>query len=303
MSKKEVPKKNIEPVLVDIKKPDFNYDQTRRFDSLNLKRISGEYQDDPSKFSWGRVLRWSIGVVVFLLVIFGAFGFMNVKSAKVTLEAKGESASSHLFQSFEAIKDLETEEAKTSLVKSKEKLQEIDKFINENPKNFVLSAGFKFVPFLKNMGGFLKEVTEFNIDLIKLSAVLTELQHNGFSYFKKDGESLLDLMKQAQGLVKDIKSEVEVLRNKSNEIKGLSYFDRVEELLEKNYFVYSNNLYVIEDFLEGAVELFESKKPQHILLMFQNSSELRPAGGFLGSYGDLIIQNGQMKDLIVEDIY
>jgi hypothetical protein len=303
MDKKRVPKKNIEPVLVDIKKPDFNYDQVGKFESLNLQRIAGEYKKKSSGFPFISFFKWGIGFILFFIIIFAVFGFINIKTAQVTLEAKGESASSHLFKSLDSFKNLETDEAQNSLIKSKEKLDEIDKFINNNPKNFVLSAGFKFVPFLKNVGGFLKQITEFNIDLINLSSIFTDLQHNGFSYFQNDGDKLIDLLKKSQDLVKEIKDEVNTLRNQANEIKDFSYFSKIDELLESNYFVYSKNLYVIEDFLNGLVELFDSDDEKHILLMFQNSSELRPAGGFLGSYGEIIIKNGRMKELVVEDIY
>jgi len=38
-------------------------------------------------------------------------------------------------------------------------------------------------------------------------------------------------------------------------------------------------------------------------LIFHNNTEIRPAGGFIGSYGVLTINDGQMTDLKVEDIY
>ncbi|MCX6817025.1 MAG: DUF4012 domain-containing protein [Candidatus Beckwithbacteria bacterium] len=39
------------------------------------------------------------------------------------------------------------------------------------------------------------------------------------------------------------------------------------------------------------------------LLLFQNSSELRPTGGFIGSYGLLTFEKGKLLDFVVEDIY
>jgi len=45
----------------------------------------------------------------------------------------------------------------------------------------------------------------------------------------------------------------------------------------------------------------DSKKTY--LLLFQNSAELRPTGGFIGSYGLLTFDQGKLLDFTVEDIY
>jgi hypothetical protein len=301
MSKK-VPRKNIDPILVDVKKPNFNYRRSSKFSNLDLKRISGERKGGGNN-SIKNILKWGVGAIVIIFIVFGTMTVANLKSTKVVLEAKGELVSSYLFDSLESIKNFETEEAQDSLVKSKEKLDEIDSLINEDPKNFVLSASFKFVPFLKDVGGFLKQAAQFNVDLIHLSSILSTIQSDGFSYFRDDGEKLLELMREGRELLGNIKSEVSFLRNKTESLGKLGYFGEMGNVLEDKYFTYSNQLYAIEDFLNGAIGIFESEEEKHIILMFQNSSELRPAGGFLGSYGDLVVESGQMKDLVVEDIY
>lgn len=39
------------------------------------------------------------------------------------------------------------------------------------------------------------------------------------------------------------------------------------------------------------------------LLLFMNNAELRPTGGFIGSVGRLIVQNGKIKDFSIQDVY
>lgn len=39
------------------------------------------------------------------------------------------------------------------------------------------------------------------------------------------------------------------------------------------------------------------------LLLFMNNSELRPNGGFIGSVGRLIVENGKIKDFLIQDVY
>ncbi len=44
-------------------------------------------------------------------------------------------------------------------------------------------------------------------------------------------------------------------------------------------------------------------EPQKILIMLQNNNEIRPTGGFLGSYAILTIESGKVISLKVDDIY
>lgn len=44
-------------------------------------------------------------------------------------------------------------------------------------------------------------------------------------------------------------------------------------------------------------------RPQRYLVLFSNSSELRPTGGFPGSYGILTFENGKVKDFRADDVY
>jgi len=53
-------------------------------------------------------------------------------------------------------------------------------------------------------------------------------------------------------------------------------------------------------FLEDFIGISGTKK---YLLLFQNPAELRPTGGFPGSYGIVVFKDGKLQDLKVDDIY
>lgn len=46
---------------------------------------------------------------------------------------------------------------------------------------------------------------------------------------------------------------------------------------------------------------FES--PQHYLVFLQNDGELRPTGGFWGTYAVIRVENGEIADIVTDDIY
>ncbi len=54
------------------------------------------------------------------------------------------------------------------------------------------------------------------------------------------------------------------------------------------------------DFLEAVIGI---DKPKKYLLLFQNYSELRPAGGFPGTYGVISFASGGLDNFFVDDVY
>jgi hypothetical protein len=56
-------------------------------------------------------------------------------------------------------------------------------------------------------------------------------------------------------------------------------------------------------FIEFLSSFTGSSRPKRYLVLFSNSSELRPTGGFPGSYGLLTFENGRVKDFRADDIY
>lgn len=73
---------------------------------------------------------------------------------------------------------------------------------------------------------------------------------------------------------------------------------------------FKNNLPEIKTKVDETIEFVEffegllgGSKQSRYLLLFQNNTELRPSGGFPGTYGVITFENGLMKDFSVEDIY
>ena len=90
------------------------------------------------------------------------------------------------------------------------------------------------------------------------------------------------------------------LVNKANVPSILSA--KVEKYEKALNFVDSllNDALIVIRTLPGIVGAEEEK---HYLLLLQNSNELRPTGGFIGSYAVLILEKGKIKSLNLDDIY
>ncbi len=55
--------------------------------------------------------------------------------------------------------------------------------------------------------------------------------------------------------------------------------------------------------LDAVTGILMKQTPVHMLVLFQNPTELRPGGGFIGSYANLTLQEGSILDIEVRDIY
>jgi len=56
-------------------------------------------------------------------------------------------------------------------------------------------------------------------------------------------------------------------------------------------------------YLTALLSILGQSNPRQYLLIFQNNSELRATGGFIGTYGLMTLDKGAIKDLLIEGIY
>lgn len=57
-----------------------------------------------------------------------------------------------------------------------------------------------------------------------------------------------------------------------------------------------------DNFLDAFIPWLASSTPHHVLVLFENPSEMRPGGGFLGSYADVTVASGTITNISVHDI-
>lgn len=60
---------------------------------------------------------------------------------------------------------------------------------------------------------------------------------------------------------------------------------------------------VLRDGLSALINFLDVPEERRIVLLFQNHSEIRPTGGFIGSYAEVVLERGAIKSIEVNDIY
>ena len=301
-NRKRVPVKNIGPVLVDVKKPGFSYHNHVKFAELNLARLPRKNFAGAGRY--GKLIKLGIVLVVFTLVALSGFAVFNLKQVKAVVLLRGEQVVSNFIASVDALKNFEPDEASPFLVENTEEISRLNEVLDKPSSRTLIGALGSIIPAFREAGTFLGEVAELNLQFLKLSELISDLQKNGFNYFQNDGGTFMSRFRETRSLITGITERIEIMKNSTASLKSVSpIFSGADEFLSGEYLRYSSDLQNLDGFLSGLIENFGSDEERRILLIFHNPAEIRPAGGFIGSYGVLTVQKGQMTDLEVQDIY
>lgn len=118
--------------------------------------------------------------------------------------------------------------------------------------------------------------------------------------------SLLDVFLSTKSNLKTAKDEIQLAVQNIDKIN-------IDDLPEdkKNKFLEVKQkmpqvLLLTESFLDNSgifIDLLGGNGPRKYLFLFQNNQEMRPTGGFIGSYGLLDIKNGHVRKFFIDGIF
>lgn len=298
---KKVPKKNINYTLVDVKKPEYNYKKLSRVETVNLSNIP------QAPYRRSRFVKTAFGWTFFAITVFiiGALAavFFNFRSVKSVFIEGAEKIAQNFSNSVTAIRGFKPQEAFHSLESNRAELSNLNNVLKRGYGNEFLQAIGNILPKFKDAGGLLGKVTELNMNFLYLADALSTLQTDGFRYFRSDGEKLLKTISEVRELIRRMIEQIESVRNTIANLRDFSQsFGELDSAVSGEYIKYSAELHRLDRFLGGLLELLSGSE-KHIIVLFQNTSEIRPGGGFVGSYTDLTIGNGQLVNIDVRDVY
>jgi nucleoside-diphosphate-sugar epimerase len=106
-----------------------------------------------------------------------------------------------------------------------------------------------------------------------------------------------------------ILSAEEYLRLAEADTSGINE-DLFPKKIKDKVLEYENKLPEIQKYIEYTAtvvsdlpSILGSEGEKKYIFWFQNNNEIRPTGGFIGSYGVLTLDKGKIKDLVIDDIY
>ena len=121
------------------------------------------------------------------------------------------------------------------------------------------------------------------------------ISRNAFRYlFRGGGSKLLALIQSISADVATIRTATDTLGAAATRFRIPFPFDTL---------TIGASLGNVGALMTRVLDVLSTPDPQHFLLLFQNPSEIRPSGGFLGSYADITIHGGNVTNIDVRDIY
>ena len=155
----------------------------------------------------------------------------------------------------------------------------------------------KLKPIFEEGGGFYGDLGLLGSAFLNLSSEAAKLDSAlQDALLGKSGEPLLRELKSTENYLNELSSTLSSLTKEESILSGENAGARAEILgaqLEVNR---------ISEFLKAFITWLAADEPHRLVVILGNSSELRPGGGFIGSYAELKLEKGRLAEINVRDI-
>jgi hypothetical protein len=161
----------------------------------------------------------------------------------------------------------------------------------EGGKNFALAGGL-----------FLEAMDEFNKIPILFFSRNEEEAQKPVESDKSITETLKTGLKKVSQAIEKINTAAENFNNVNQQYFPDNIALRIE-LAKKQITDLNDILNSISKHFPAILKLLGSEHPHRYLILMQNNNELRPTGGFIGSYAIVDVNDGYLDKVEVQDVY
>jgi len=142
-----------------------------------------------------------------------------------------------------------------------------------------------------------------------LAAAVNLFSYNNLFNLINLGDSsgdLTDLMVKSQDDLNQALAGIKLANQELEEVKTEALPDDIQKgvaSLKEKLPLVEKMLIKAESYLEVLLKILGHDNPRQYLLIFQNNSEIRATGGFIGTYGLLTLDKGAISNLFVDGIF
>ena len=230
--------------------------------------------------------------ILFIFAFAGVAAVCGVVFIRTHLIYSAKTGVGQMQDAISSLHSLNFEDANSSLQGAKNSFQSAQ---SPGIESIIPLVG-NFVPVVKNAATVFKDMQEVaGLSITGVNEFHELLSHGANDMLSRQGASVIASLEQLNGTVK-------TLQDKINEINSLGQGMKGPSGSFADTLTLGVQLSESTKFLDAFTEWMKSDAPHHIALFFQNTSELRPGGGFLGSFADVTVGHGQIDDVRVLDI-
>jgi len=152
-------------------------------------------------------------------------------------------------------------------------------------------------PLLKSVGTGYQSLTQFSSQTFGLLQEIALLEANWYPFvFGGRGGELTQSLERVRG-------NLAALLEVSNQFQTSSpLFAGLAPLPPADYVALKLEAGRVKNLLDALIPWLKEDRDHHLLVLFGNSSELRPGGGFIGSYADVVIRGGSVASMEIHDV-
>lgn len=259
---------------------------------------------------WLKYLLWLFIVLVIVLILLLSSSLKQFKSFySHTLSAK-----SNLETAVQALSSKNLEAAGASASKAELEFKAALSELETTHSNFLIKNIYFFrgqiddLAALDQAGLSLSQAFGRGLSIVRpFQSALLDNQGKKFSEFPGNDKALiLQSIKNSETEFANLQADLDTAAVNLERIPKFSVlypiYKQIEDLRTK---VEAGRevLLALRPWLRLSPVLAGYPEPSRFLLLLQNNDELRPTGGFLGTYGILELSGGEIKTLVTEDTY
>lgn len=176
-------------------------------------------------------------------------------------------------------------------------------FINYSLKTLSISQNINLgVPFYYNYSNIVYKSAFIFKEVFELSKTGSALAQKVMSDTVQDLSQQTDSM---SSILDRIHTDIGFLQSDIAELNDPMGRKINDYILRKQIDVgkYKSKVYFIKNFTSRLSTLLGVNKPAKYLILFQNNMELRPTGGFIGSFALMTFDKGRLTSIEVSDVY
>lgn len=177
------------------------------------------------------------------------------------------------------------------------KLIKTSSVLSQTSKN--LSFG---IPIYYNFSNLLLKTSSLGEEVLLLANLSKEFVSN------ITGDKIYDFEFYSNGIsasLDRIHTDIGFLQSDINEQDGYfgNYIRNILNSRKINVSVIRNEVYEFKNLTSRISNLLGLDSPKKYLILFQNNMELRPTGGFIGSFAIMSFDKGRLTEIVVNDVY
>ena len=253
---------------------------------------------------------WFFVIIIVVIFTIGIFGYTKYPHAMAAYE-KALQGKNNFLEAQELVKQenfreatVQLEEAHTNFQSAYDDFQELDFFENIPLVSTQIKAVDKILIAGIQTSSAIGKITAFGDEII------TELKPEGaFDFHSISSEEKREVLKkifESPPDLQGVQAEIDLAMYALDEIPEFGVLSQIKSASAP----LKDGLPQINDIVDQAIPALEAlpqivgyPEQKNYLFLLQNNTELRPTGGFIGTYGVLKVKDGEIAEFHTDNIY